>query len=1499
MAVVGTAYVAIRAVTDKLRSDIEQSLQGSSDAARRAGEGAGKNYSEGFNESSGDNVGPDLAHLADSAGDAGRKAGDNFSNSMRNSASRVKVLDDSSFDPALDAARNAGKDIEDELVDSVRKAGNAAEGEAGDGGRKIGQGFSRGFSGSGASSAIGAIGARLLALVPIIAILVGSISALVGGLFAIASAAAPAAGGLAVLPGLALAAASAFAVLKVSFGGIGKALSAGLKEQSGAVGTAANNSRALAAAARAVENAQRGIGDAARQNADALSAANRAIADAQRNLNNTMQDTAARSERSDRSLFLAQRNLRDALDKQTESQVKLTTARKDARDEILALQFALEDSTLGQERAAINLEKARRQLQLMSGLPPDNLLRKEAELSYKEAELNVRKTAEQFRKSTDAADQAQKNGVDNAKQVVDARKTEADSAEKVADAQYNLLQASKDKAKTERENAEQIMLAQRALTDAVQKRDRTLQDNARRTADAQRALQDALENSANAAIKASPAMSAFGRAMDGLAPAQRRFVTYLLSIKDQWKGLKETMAENVLGPVQSALEEFMRGGLFDTLSKGMDGASKSVGRFFTSLEDIFKTKTFKGEFKKVMDSNVKVMDDLGDAVSNIIRLFFSVAAAAAPMTERFSEWVKTVTGGWADKAGGNSKKMEAFFKKAGDTAAQLGRIIGDIVVGIGKLGKAATPAGQTLLDSFEKNTEKFRHWLDDPKKFDAVKKNFDDIATNVQKIGDLAVDVGKAFGGLGSDKGIGDLADTLRTRVLPGITDLFHTLNNDAAPAIGEFIGSITDMFKALSESPALEIFLGTISTLADAITAFAKNPAGQAFLVFIGTLVGVMKSVQLVRKVLFIDNIVSGLGKIDKFIKGDFAKKLSGVFSKAGDAAEGAAPKLKKATDALDGDGKKGKTSKNTPDGVDRKTAKASDGFKNNLSDLARQFAITGEAKDAFILNLKKLQGQFALMSGGTVAKGAGAGAAASVAGVGAAGKDAAKLEGAAEKAAKSGGKLSKVFGGLKGVAGGLSAALFGVSGATLAALWPLLLIVGAVAGIILLFKGAWDHSEKLRKAWDEKLKPAFDKLGKALKPLIDAFKEFVGDALKKFGDFLADKVIPAVAEFVTFIAEHLPGVIDKFKDVFGWIKKNWPLILGILTGPIGFAVVEIIRHWDDIKAAAVAAKDWIVDKFTAVVDFFKNLPGAIADAAVGLWDSITGGLDAVGDKINGWITKVVDWVAALPGRVAAGAVGLWNGIVAGLKAMAEKIAQRFNDFIALVVSLPGRVARGAARIWHGITDGLGALGDLIRRKFDTVIGWVADLPSRVGRGARRIWNGITDGLGDLGRYVSRKFGDLVGWVGGLGSRIGRAARGMWDGIKEAFRDSINWMISKWNGLSFSIPSIDTHIKGIGRVGGFTLSTPNLPYLAQGGVVPATPGGRLAVLAEAGQDERVQPLGPNGLSKGEEMMMEILAAMRDRPNQPVQVIVNPPPGTDVHTLARLVSIELGFQMGR
>lgn len=66
--------------------------------------------------------------------------------------------------------------------------------------------------------------------------------------------------------------------------------------------------------------------------------------------------------------------------------------------------------------------------------------------------------------------------------------------------------------------------------------------------------------------------------------------------------------------------------------------------------------------------------------------------------------------------------------------------------------------------------------------------------------------------------------------------------------------------------------------------------------------------------------------------------------------------------------------------------------------------------------------------------------------------------------------------------------------------------------------------------------------------------------------------------------IHAHWDTITGAASDALGWLRSNWPLILAILTGPVGLAVYAIVRHWDTIKDAFRAVMDWIAAQWNRI---------------------------------------------------------------------------------------------------------------------------------------------------------------------------------------------------------------------------------------------------------------------------------------------------------------------------
>lgn len=98
-----------------------------------------------------------------------------------------------------------------------------------------------------------------------------------------------------------------------------------------------------------------------------------------------------------------------------------------------------------------------------------------------------------------------------------------------------------------------------------------------------------------------------------------------------------------------------------------------------------------------------------------------------------------------------------------------------------------------------------------------------------------------------------------------------------------------------------------------------------------------------------------------------------------------------------------------------------------------------------------------------------------------------------------------------------------------------------------------------------------------------------------------------------VGLIVGHWDTIRDAIAGVLNWIRSNWATLLAILTGPIGAAVLLITKNWDTIKDAATALYDWVRGKFQALADFIAGLVSGIASTARGIADAVKGPINAV----------------------------------------------------------------------------------------------------------------------------------------------------------------------------------------------------------------------------------------------------------------------------------------------
>lgn len=130
-------------------------------------------------------------------------------------------------------------------------------------------------------------------------------------------------------------------------------------------------------------------------------------------------------------------------------------------------------------------------------------------------------------------------------------------------------------------------------------------------------------------------------------------------------------------------------------------------------------------------------------------------------------------------------------------------------------------------------------------------------------------------------------------------------------------------------------------------------------------------------------------------------------------------------------------------------------------------------------------------------------------------------------------------------------------------------------------------------------------------------------------------------------------------------WLKRTWPIILAILTGPIGVAVLLIVKNWDKIKGAFNAALTLIKNAWNVFVAFLRNSPwvkailnpiDTLKRAFAGLGDFIKNAFRVVARNVVNYLTKPLQWIGKLlqqVGRIpGAGKLRQIGGSLASINA-------------------------------------------------------------------------------------------------------------------------------------------------------------------------------------------------------------------------------------------------------
>ena len=371
-----------------------------------------------------------------------------------------------------------------------------------------------------------------------------------------------------------------------------------------------------------------------------------------------------------------------------------------------------------------------------------------------------------------------------------------------------------------------------------------------------------------------------------------------------------------------------------------------------------------------------------------------------------------------------------------------------------------------------------------------------------------------------------------------------------------------------------------------------------------------------------------------------------------------------------------------------------------------------------------------------------------------------------------------------------------------------------------------------------------------------------------------------------VKSMAELLPGIADKFKELPNGAEKT--ALATQLFGRAGAQMIPVLNQGSEgiaeltakAKEMGLTLDDTAMNSFTESRKAQREFQATMQGLSVTLGQAFLPVLEAVQNAFRDFLIPLIMKATAFVKEhqaqfeaLAATIKGILQPIVEGLiniiKDLTTWVLQNKDMLTALTVAvLAGVIAFNA---YNAITTAITVAqkGWLALQAIFKVVTGEATL-AQMGFNAALIANPIgliiaaiaalVAGLiwfftqTKLGQSIWKSFTEfMTSSMKAVGSFFASA----WEGIQSAFSTVIGFLDSSFRAWGNSVIGvINTVISGanaalslISKVtgGAINVSIPKIPKLAEGGIIPATPGGRLVRVAEAGQAEAVIPLSKLG----------------------------------------------------
>jgi hypothetical protein len=312
-------------------------------------------------------------------------------------------------------------------------------------------------------------------------------------------------------------------------------------------------------------------------------------------------------------------------------------------------------------------------------------------------------------------------------------------------------------------------------------------------------------------------------AMKELTPAARSAVRAFQSLRPQLAEIREATQEALFKGLDDDITR-LNSTLLPKLESGLSRVAEGLNKQFEALFSALSDSRNLNQFDRVFENTAKSAEILAPAVEDLVRAFSILAGVGSNSLPRLANAMARTSERFADfmEHAEQTGELADFIDRSIDSMAQLGRIVGNVGVGVGGVFSAASEASGGLLDNLEELTARFREWSQSAEGqatmvslFESIKDTSDAVMPVLRELADVVANTLAPL--------LADLAEALGPSLATVIDKLGQALDA-AAPGLNEFAEAFGDLLDAVA--PLLPALGEIVSAVGGAFATAMRTAA-------------------------------------------------------------------------------------------------------------------------------------------------------------------------------------------------------------------------------------------------------------------------------------------------------------------------------------------------------------------------------------------------------------------------------------------------------------------------------------------------------------------------------------------------------------------------------------------------------------------------------------------------------------------------------------------------